>query len=332
MLEIYPWQKQQWKQLQDLKAKDRLPHALLLSGDEGLGLTHFGQCLVAALLCEQPIENGFACQECRACVLHKAGNHPDYLPLIPEEKGKQIKVDVVRELIDYVHLSSQYGKHKLALIEPAEAMNKSAANSLLKTLEEPPADSLIILISYQPALLPITIRSRCQHIKMPSVGDEEAKSWLLTQDSVNEADIESLLLLGKGKPLSALSLVETDILAQRQAILQDLEALKQKRIDVVSTAEKWQGFGISEVLQCLLMFFSEMSRQKLSQTDIDKNNSNINKDLQDLTNGLDLAQLLKCYDFALKSYHSVSGPISLNKQSLLEEIIIEWQSITGPGR
>ncbi len=325
MLSVYPWQQPQWQRLLAAAATDRLPHALLLSGPPGIGLAHFAQCLSGSLLCLDATQAGLACGRCKACTLYAAGNHPDTRQLVPEDKGKQIKVDAVRALIDYIHLSSQYGRHKVAVIDPAEAMNRSAANSLLKTLEEPPAGSLLILIAHQPSLLPVTIRSRCQHIKFPAADDEQARNWLQKQSSINRETLDDLLSASRGAPLKALEMAATDMLAQQRTILADLAALKQGRIDPVSTAEKWQGFGIAEVLSCLVVFFAEMSRLLLAPSP-SAYKATINKDLQALTNGLDLDRLLRCYDTTLKSYHSVSGPISLNKQGLLEEIIIQWQS------
>lgn len=328
MLSIYPWQQRQWEQLQLARASERLPHAILLSGPEGIGLSHFCQCVVNSLLCANPAEEGRACGACKACVLMQAGNHPDFLKLEPEDRGKQIKVDSVRELIEYIHLSSQYGRYKLAAIEPAEAMNRSSANSLLKTLEEPPPGSLLILISHQPSLLPITIRSRCQQINMPPAAEEPMRAWLQKQPVVPKADLDKLITLSRGAPLKALDFVETEVLAQQKTVLDDLHALRQNRLDPVSTAEKWQGFGVSEVLQWLLAFFNEMIRLKLASFPFVENNSNINRQLQELTKGLDLVQLFTCYDLVLQDYHTVTGPISLNKQGLLEGIIVEWQSLT----
>jgi len=330
MLTVYPWQKQQWEQLQQARQADRLPHAILLSGPDGVGLRHFSQCLAASLLCQQAGVDGLACRQCKSCVLYQAGNHPDSRVLEPEEKGKQIKVDAIRELIDYIHLSSQYEAYKLAVLEPAGSMGRHAANTLLKTLEEPPAGSLLILISHQPALLPVTIRSRCQHIKISAASDAQTEDWLQAQTSISGEGLDDLLLIAQGGPLKILEFIETDALTRQRTILDDLKALKQKRLDPVSAAEKWLGLGIVEVLHCLLMFFARTSRLRLAQSPT-HNKANINRDLQALTNGLDLRTLLMCYDTTLRSYHAASGPISLNKQGLLEEIIIQWQSLAAGG-
>jgi len=217
------------------------------------------------------------------------------------------------------------------VLEPAESMTRSAANTLLKTLEEPPPDSLLILISSQPALLPVTIRSRCQHIKIPATSDQQTRDWLQAQAAISAEELEPLLLPGHRGPLKILELIETDILTRQRALLDDLKALRQGRIDPVSTAEKWQSSGMSEVLHCLLLFFAGMSRLKLAAPPAG-HKASINRDLQALANGLDLRGLLVCYDLALKGYYGITGPGKLNKQSLLEEIIIQWQSLAAGGR
>lgn len=331
MLTPYPWQARQWRQLLTAASQNRLPHALLLTGVQGIGLGYFADCLSASLLCQRTLENGAACGECKSCILFHAGNHPDLVRIEPEEAGKQIKVDAIRELIDYIHLSSQYGGYKLASIKPAEAMNRSAANTLLKTLEEPPAGSLLILISYQPSRLPVTIRSRCQRLNFSAAVDETAQTWLKSQLSDQQTTPQELLQLAQGAPLKALTMASTDILERQYAVLQDLQAVRGRAADPVKIAEKWQGFEPQEVLQWLITLFSGMARLKLpGKTAINggnSDNSNINNLLQELANGLDLGQLMLCYDVALKNYHTMTGPISINRQLLLEDIILFWQSL-----
>ena len=322
----YPWQQRQWEQLNSAAAAGRLPHAMLLSGAEGAGLTEFAEALIATLLCTQA--TAFEpCGECKSCILHRAGNHPDFMRVEPEEKGKQIKVDPIRELIDYIHLKSQYGRYKLAMINPAEAMNRSSANSLLKTLEEPPAGSLIILVCHQPAKLPITIRSRCQQIIM-SAGQEQALAWLGEQLANADVDPELLLESSQGGPLKALEFFQNNSAQQQGALLDDLKDLRQKKADPIKIAEKWQEIGPVEVIQWLLLFFARMIRLKLATPAQENNKSIINRQLQQLINGLDLAQLFTCYDVVLKNHHAINGTISLNKQGLLEDIILQWQSLT----
>lgn len=326
-MNIYPWQQTQWQQLASAIAQEKIPHALLLSGPEGIGLKHFAFCFSARLLCHNSRENGDACGECKSCILFKAGNHPDLVKIGPEEKGKQIKVDMIRELIDYIQLTSQYAHHKIAIIGPAEAMNRSAANSLLKTLEEPPPGSILILVSHKTSLIPITIRSRCQKISFPAANHSVAKQWLEQQITDTEIELDELIRISQGAPLKVLELIETDPVSKQTAILSDMLAIRGKDSDPVKLAEKWLAYDPSHVMMWLMAFFLQMSRLKLGHVNQNNGNSMFSSHLQELTNELDLAQLVECYDLAAKNYYAVSGPISLNKQGLLEDMIIHWQSL-----
>jgi DNA polymerase-3 subunit delta' len=324
MLNPYPWQENQWQQLKAAYVQGRLPHALLLTGPDGTGLEQFAYSLAACLLCKDAEGGEMACGLCSSCLLFQAGNHPDLADIQPEDKGKQIKVDAIRELVDYIHLKSHYAKYKLAIINPADAMNRSAANSLLKTLEEPPPESLLILVCAQPALLPVTIRSRCQRLDFPAVHTEKALEWLQSRLTEHKDKAGELLEIAHGAPIKALSLPGSDELEQQKIILEDLESLRLRQSDPVKIATKWLGQDASEVIKHLLNFFIIMCRLKLGAR---ANKSSLHRHLQRLINGLDLVQLIRCYDVLLRHYHALSGPISLNKQGLLEDFIISWQSI-----
>jgi DNA polymerase III subunit delta' len=323
MLSPYPWQSSQWQQLQAAQAQGRLSHALLLSGPEGIGLEQFAYSLAARLLCQDKQNKQTACGKCKSCLLFQAGNHPDLFNIQPEEKGRQIKVDAIRQLIDYIHMKSQYNEYKLAIISPAEAMNRSAANSLLKTLEEPPPSSLLLLLSSQAAQLPVTIRSRCQHLNFPPGRDEKVVEWLQSRLKTQDTSAAELLAMAQGAPLKALELQESGGIARQQRLLDDLDSLRMRRSDPVKIAEKWLAQDATEVLKHLLDFFIIMTRQKIGSTN---NNSTVHRHLQRMINGLDLVQLINCYDVLLRHYHALTGPISLNKQGLLEDFIITWQS------
>lgn len=159
---IYPWQQSQWQQLLKQHQQRRLPQALLFSGQYGLGKKDFALVLAKLVLCEAGGES--ACDICHSCQLFRAGNHPDFFTIYPEENGKTIKVDQIRDLTASLNQTAQLNGYQVAVICPAESMNAAAANALLKTLEEPPGPVILILISHRLGGLPITIVSRCQKI------------------------------------------------------------------------------------------------------------------------------------------------------------------------
>ena len=319
----YPWQKKQWRQVATAIERQRLAHAILLTGAEGTGIDQFAIELAQYLLCEAPVQPDSGCGQCRSCILFRAGNHPDIRMVNPEKPGMQIKVDAIRELIEYFHLSVQYGKHKITIIAPAEGMNRHSADGLLKTLEEPPPLSLLILVSYQPAKLPVTIRSRCQKIMFNRINRQAGFDWL--NGRLGDSGRTAALLEFAGRaPLKALELSETDVLQQRQAVMKDLRVLRTSKSNPVDTAKKWQEFNMAEVLLWLIFIFSNMAKIHYSA-----GNESIDKEPGHLSAGLDLPQVISCYDLALKNYHLLTGTTNLNRQSLLEEIIIHWQCLKG---
>ena len=323
MLKIYPWQNNEWQRLMDMQQHKRLPHAILLSGPEGIGLSQFAQSFAMQMLCLSRINNE-ACGTCQSCQLFLAGNHPDFTMLEPEEEGKQIKIAQIRELIDYVSLKSFSFNRKIAIIQPADAMNRSTANALLKTLEEPPEQSMLILLSNRPARLPITIRSRCQTINFAGANDVTAIKWLSEQIKDSEVDAELLLKLSNGGPLKALELFESEKLPQRQAILKDLSSLHKKKFDVIQIAAQWQEYGCENVLACLLQLTQDLVRLKLLNDKANPCNVDMKQDLQELVKTLDLAELVRNYDFIQNKYQELTGPMNYNPLAILEQVIINW--------
>lgn len=327
MLELLPWHQNQWQLISSAITGNKLHHALLLTGPEGIGLGQFTNLLTSALLCHRPDADGFMCGECKSCILFKAGNHPDLMLLEPEEAGKQLKVELVRDLVVFMQLTNQYGRKKLAVIDPADAMNRSAANSLLKTLEEPPQDTLIILISHQPSLLPVTIRSRCQRINFSPSYTGQTITWLEKHVSGTKPDIQDMLEIARGAPLKVLDMLDQDPAGRRESLLQDLTDIRRSNASLVKVAERWQGFGTNEVLLWLLLIFHQMTRLKLTQNGGSPGKPVKIPYLQALTNELDLALIVSCYDETLKHYQALSGPFNLNEQGILEDLVIFWQSL-----
>lgn len=325
MLEIYPWQENQLRRLLEMQQLNRLPHALLLSGPDGIGLNQFAQTFAMQMLC---LDNNTesACGTCQSCHLFTAGTHPDLTIIEPEEKGKQIKIAQIRELIDYVALKSFSGNLKIAIIEPADAMNRATANALLKTLEEPPSQSMLFLLSHRPSNLPITIRSRCQRIDFKSAFDQAATEWLQKQSADSNLSPELLLRLSGGGPLKALELIEDDQLQFRHTLLKDLNLLRRKDCDPVQIAAQWQALGVENILTWLMRIILDLIRLKLLRERANLVNLDLKEDLQDLVISLDLLALVRNYDFVLLKYQQSIGPMNYNALSILEEIVLHWKN------
>ena len=246
---LYPWQESQWHNISQQIQQQRLPHALLLTGVTGLGKLSLANHITATVLCEK--NNSEACGQCHSCQLFLAGNHPDHAFIEPEEPGKQIKIEQLRQLKDKQELTSTVAKWKTVIISPAENMNINANNSLLKLLEEPQENTLIILISAKSERLPITILSRCQKISLSSPPEPVAIDWLQQQTANDKIDLSVLLQLAKGAPIATLDLLESDIINTLEQVDHDFESLLQRNANPVELTKNWLKYDLLMVLNHL---------------------------------------------------------------------------------
>jgi len=141
-----PWHRQVWQALRARVANQTVPHAILLAGPAGIGKWPLATAFAASLLCERVGPDGAHCGKCRGCTFFAAGSHPDYHLCIPLEDSRQIRIDQIRGLAQKSALTSSIGRYQVFLVSPADAMNPSAANAFLKTLEEPSPNSVIVLL------------------------------------------------------------------------------------------------------------------------------------------------------------------------------------------
>jgi DNA polymerase-3 subunit delta' len=242
-VKLAPWHVEPWARLAARRERNRLPHALLLCGAAGTGKRVFADALAAALLCLHPRVDGMPCTECRTCHLIAAGSHPDLVRVNLElrDDGKprtEITVDQIRRLNERLALTPQFGGWQIALIDPADAMNVSSSNALLKTLEEPTPATLIALIADEPARLPATIRSRCQRVEFRLPARAEAQTWLNAQGL--DAQMANVALdASGGNPGLALSWARSGALATRDEVAKDLRNLCIGTAAAVEIANRW---------------------------------------------------------------------------------------------
>jgi DNA polymerase III subunit delta' len=214
----------------------RLPHALLIRGQQGLGKAALADFIARFALCDRP--GSGPCGACPSCELHAAGTHPDLRRVGLVDDKKQIAVDDVRDMITALTLKSYRGGRKVAIIDPADALNPYGANALLKTLEEPSPGALLILTVAHPERLPATIASRCQRLSIVRPDAERALEWLTAFDP--KIAWPGLLALAAGAPVAALELARAGA-ADLEAEMSEVPVLLAKPdTDLVALAERCQ--------------------------------------------------------------------------------------------
>jgi len=300
----------------------RLPHALLISGQDGVGKRVLAEQLAYSLLCEQPAADGQPCGQCAACGWLQAGTHPDLLWLLPEEAGKAIKVDQVRALTGELCMTSHAGRYKMVIIQPADAMNKNAANSLLKTLEEPTDNTLLVLLTALPGRLPATIRSRCQQLQIAVPDALLTQQWL--QDTgMGTGQAMGYLKLAKGAPLKAQQLAATDSAGIRDQRLQQLVAVFQGNLDPVDIARQWMGESERQYLEWWRAWLEDLIRWK--QGGAPPLESEVAQKLHQIVETVDCRQLFDLTDKVANALNSLSS--GLNRQLILEDLLIFWAKL-----
>ncbi|OIR00012.1 DNA polymerase III subunit tau [mine drainage metagenome] len=273
MKSLYPWQTESWQALQGLRA--RLPHALLFKGAEGIGKLDLALNFAQSLLCEKPHADGTACKECSSCHWFEQDSHPDFRLIQPdaltaaedgEEKSgakkpsREISVDQIRDLSSFANLSAHCGGYRVVVIHPAEALNNNAANSLLKTLEEPTDKLLFLLVTHKPQQLLPTILSRCLSFSLHTPTPEAGAAWLAQQGVANP---EQALAQTGFAPLQAQGWAESGEGSEERIIL--LSAIRQPaKLDALALADSLQRSAPIHVIHCLQQWCHDMISAKFS--------------------------------------------------------------------
>lgn len=296
MNELYIWQAELWQRWIELHA--RFPQAILLKGPQGIGKLDFAMNLARSLLCPNSYGSKLGCQDCSSCHWFEQGTHPDFRLLLSgtqaiemqessvihtsltlkmwtksiaeemlddqQKKGKkpskEISVNQVRSLANLINLSTHQGGHRVVLIYPAESMNASAANALLKTLEEPPERMLIILVSHKPQQLLPTIVSRCLALAAPLPSFEVSSTWLQKQNNTNPI---AMLARTGFAPLLAARLAE-EALGEREYSIFLQEIRQPTEFDVFALAEQLQRTEPCFVIHWLQQWCYDLGSAKLT--------------------------------------------------------------------
>ena len=324
---LYPWQYNQWRQLLSQFQQQRLPHALLLTGPAGLGKLAFAQRFAELLLCKavnfDQTEPAQACGQCAGCHLLLANNHPDLHTVIPEEAGKNIKIDQIREVTVRLHQTAQRAGYQVVVIAPAEALNKAAANALLKTLEEPANNAVLLLVSHSPGMLPATILSRCQKIHFTAA--HQAKAWLMEQSAMQDRSqhVDLLLNFAEQAPLKALNLAQSHYLTLRDQLLEHLQMISHRSGSFLEPVAEYLKQDLILWVDVFISLVVDMLRLHCGVKTQSLTNQDKLTPLQQLVAVYPLPKLLLLLTNLTQARQSLlSSQIHLNEQLLLESLFI----------
>ncbi len=342
---IFPWLDVGWMQLNGMRT--RLPHAILVSGPPGIGKRELGEYFSLALLCENPAIGGEPCGECGACRWFKDGNHPDFRAVLPEilqpesaqsgeggdeapaEPGaaktksapsKVIKIAQIRGLDGFFNVGTHRAGRRVVLVYPADALTTDAGNALLKTLEEPPADTLFLLVTSRLNDVLPTVRSRCAKLLIARPEATSMLAWLKAQ---GVADPLNALAESGGSPLAAAT---PDPAADYREIL--LAALGGSRaIDPVALAEKCEKAGPANLVSWLARWVADLALSKSRQDVRYHPRSAIV--IEGLASKMQARDLHKYYRRLMQMRRVADHP--LNSRLFAEELLIDYARLAASG-
>lgn len=246
-----PWLEAPTQRFEARLARGQIPQAILIHGPEGVGRRKIGLQVAARLL-----------------DLHSPDalpTHPDYWVVELEEDARVIKVEQLRKLMQNLGLTSHRSGRKVGLIWPADAMNNHAANSLLKTLEEPAPDTTLVLIAASPSLLPATVVSRCERLRLSTPSLPVALAWLMDQHP-DQAACARALAFSAGAPLTALALLEEEGGGRSKLLQQfsdELQQIKDRSLAPTTLARTWAKRDAGLCLRWLYLHTAELLRREL---------------------------------------------------------------------
>lgn len=271
---IHPWNQELWQSL--TLEPDRANHALLFNGDAGLGKKDLAFSLAHFVLTDNHSQSE---------KLFNAGSHPDLHVVLPEyqikddllgrfanryiehhsgKPKKTINIEQIRRLSAAMATHPHISSHRVILIFNAETMNRNAANALLKSLEEPPENTLFIIVSDELSKLAKTIRSRCSLVNFRQPDYSSAKAWLEFDGSLPQDQIDTYLSMSNNQPLEAIRLFKTEYLVSLKAVFTDVNNLWMNRGEITAVAKTWQTIGGLQVLDILQKLTTDLLRAMLA--------------------------------------------------------------------
>lgn len=327
------WLSSPWHKLLERAQQERFPHALMLTGFHGVGKAEFAEHLARWLLCLNPDKQAQAkpCGKCHSCQLFNAGNHPDYLQVEPEGKSKQILIGQIREVNQRLTETPSISDNQVLVINPIDVMNLNASNAFLKTLEEPPGQARIILISdYYGSVMP-TIKSRCQRLNLAAPDMDSTQNWLAQQGFTNPQDNQLAISQHKGAPLAALNFLSHSGIEEYKLWEKSLIDWINHKSHLSDVVENWNKLELSELLDLLYSVLLRWGKAALGVTF----NAELSQPLNELFKHSSLNQQVfndlqaRCLQLQVLVH---SGNTHYNKTLLLESMLLNLQRMAKPHR
>lgn len=330
-----PWQREVFDQAVRAHTEGRLGHALLFSGPPKMGKRAVAEALAMRLLCRTPGSDGLACGQCRSCRMFPAQSiglataqvHADLqrIGLEPNEKGDKLRteitVDQVRRLGQWFSLTPQFGGAQVAIIDPADLMNQSSGNALLKTLEEPAPNRFLLLVSSRPGRLPATIRSRCQRLEFRLPSSEQASRWL-RDSGFPEPDIGPALAAARGNPGLAADWLRNGGMQLRREVHEQLRAVGAGKRGPIEVAQAWLADEQGEMrLRFAAEFALEVAARELGAA---------SAGAVGLTPPGDVTTISKWFDALNRTRVQLGTPV--RNDLVLAGLLLEWRTMFQQGR
>lgn len=307
------WHKKSWDRYIAARKQQKLPHAMLITGEQGIGKSLFAERLVKTLLCTDN-KTDEACGKCQSCKTYESQSNPDFLKIDLLEDKTQITVDQIRSMNDFINYSRSFDAYKVILINQVDRLNINAANSLLKNLEEPSDNTVIILISSQFSRLIATIKSRCQRLHIASPTLAQTKEWL-TQNSIDTAQLSEQNLV---RPLNALQIENSEI-EKQESLYQDIAAIIHDEVNLIQVAKKYEKeLSLADFIDWQLVLLKQLIKQKI----IDVKNNKCNN-INNIENDFNLNTLWKIYHEIINQKQYIHT--SVNSLMFIENVLLLWK-------
>ncbi|MCK0714359.1 DNA polymerase III subunit delta' [Chromohalobacter sarecensis] len=316
-----PWQRDLWQRLIRQQDAGRLAHALLISGPHGVGKHDLADALVARTLCHAPGDT--ACGECHACHMLASGYHPDLLDITPAEKRRQIRIDPIRQVNAFVSQTAQQGGYRVIRLHPAEAMNVAASNALLKSLEEPGAKTLFVLLADIPSRMLPTIRSRCQHWSLGVPEPHSALEWL-NERFEDPEQARFWLRVAGGLPQFAVELAEGRGLRQE---LRELFDALVRGAEPVAEAARLDPQSLDRVLWYGIVWLEDLIRLGVSGETQYVRNPDLLPLYRQAAKNARVRDWFRLLDYAREQRRLIAAGGNPNAQLVLEAWLVRWASL-----